>query len=146
MLMIVRERRREIGVLKAIGGSNRSIVSQFVVEAIVLVAMGAFVGFGVAAVSSNSIAGALVSSNASQVEDEDTPPISGGQRGNFKALNLNGDSDTSAKDLIGNVTTNISAKSMGYGLLAAIGIAIIGSAIPAWFITKIRPAEVLRGE
>lgn len=57
MLMIVRERKREIGVLKAIGGSNRSIVAQFVVEAVVLVATGAVLGFGVAAASSNSIAG-----------------------------------------------------------------------------------------
>src|SRR5688572_17686440 len=100
MLMIVRERRREIGVLKAIGGSNRSIVSQFVVEAIVLVAISSTVGFGVAAVSSNSIAGALVSNNSSQVDEDGIPPISGGPRGGFKAVNLNGGSETSsAKDL-----------------------------------------------
>lgn len=146
MLMIVRERRREIGVLKAIGGSNRSIVAQFVVEAIVLVVCGAVLGFGVAAVSSNSIAGALVSSNTSSTTDvsgNDGPRAGGG----FRAVQVKrGGEVSSAKDLIGNVTTNISLKSLGYGLLAAVGVAIIGSAIPAWFITKVRPAEVLRGE
>jgi ABC-type antimicrobial peptide transport system permease subunit len=31
-------------------------------------------------------------------------------------------------------------------LLAAILIAVVGSAIPSWLISRIRPAEVLRGE
>ncbi|WP_434621114.1 ABC transporter permease [Arthrobacter sp. A5] len=63
MIMVVRERRREIGVLKAIGASNRSIGVQFVIEALVLVVMGSVAGAVIASFSSNSIVGALVSSN-----------------------------------------------------------------------------------
>lgn len=145
MLMIVRERRREIGVLKAIGASNRTIVSQFMVEAILLVAISAVLGFAVAAASSNSIAGALVSSNTASSNEETANAPQG--PGNFRSVQINGgDSLNSATDLIGNVTTNVDLKTLGYGLLAAVAIAIIGSAIPAWFITKVRPAEVLRGE
>src|SRR5262249_15945730 len=44
MLMIVRERRREIGVLKAIGSSNAKISWQFVAEALTLTSMAAVVG------------------------------------------------------------------------------------------------------
>ena len=44
MLMIVRERRREIGVLKAIGSSNAKISWQFVTEALTLTGMAAVVG------------------------------------------------------------------------------------------------------
>jgi putative ABC transport system permease protein len=146
MLMIVRERRREIGVLKAIGGSNRSIVTQFVTEAVVLVMVGATLGMAIAAVSSNSIAGALVKSNVAETETEDSP-LGGPRGGGFRSVRLGGASDlSSAKDLIGNVTTNVDAKTLGYGVLAAIGIAVLGSAIPAWLVTKVRPAEVLRGE
>lgn len=149
MLMIVRERRREIGVLKAIGGSNRSIVSQFVTEALALVLISSAVGMGIAAASSNSIAGALVTSNTTaQAETGDFgPSVSTGGPG-FKSVRLGpgGKGLESAKDLIGNVTTNVSWSALGYGLLAAIGIAIVGSAIPAWLVTKVRPAEVLRGE
>lgn len=152
MLMIVRERRREIGVLKAIGGSNRTIVTQFVAEAMVLVMISSVAGFGVAAASSNGIAGALVNSNtstSSAYDEEGVPPGGAAPSGpGFRSVKLGGGDVNveSAKDLIGNVTTNVSTKTLGYGLLAAVVIAIIGSAIPAWFITKIRPAEVLRSE
>jgi putative ABC transport system permease protein len=33
-----------------------------------------------------------------------------------------------------------------FGILAAIVIAFVGSAIPSYIIAKVRPAEVLRGE
>jgi putative ABC transport system permease protein len=46
MLMIVRERRREIGVLKAIGSSNIRIVGQFVTEALTLTLAGSVIGAG----------------------------------------------------------------------------------------------------
>jgi putative ABC transport system permease protein len=33
-----------------------------------------------------------------------------------------------------------------WGLLVAVAIAVAGSAIPAWLIARVRPAEVMRGE
>jgi ABC-type antimicrobial peptide transport system permease subunit len=33
-----------------------------------------------------------------------------------------------------------------YGMLAAVFIAIAGSAVPSYFIARIRPAEVMRSE
>ncbi len=152
MLMIVRDRRREIGVLKAIGGGNRSIVAQFVTEAMVLVMMSAVLGVGVAALSSNGIAGALVKSNSGeQTSSPYETPLQGGgpSRATFHTFSFNGGSAASlksAKDLVGNVTTNIGWTALAYGVLAALVIAIIGSALPAWLVTKVRPSEVLRGE
>ncbi|MFC7861238.1 ABC transporter permease [Arthrobacter koreensis] len=63
MIMVVRERRREIGVLKAIGASNRTIGLQFVLEAVVLVAIGAVLGSVIAVGASGPIASALVDSS-----------------------------------------------------------------------------------
>ncbi len=63
MIMVVRERRREIGVLKAIGASNRTIGLQFVIEAAVLVVLGAVLGSAIAVGASGPIAGALVDSS-----------------------------------------------------------------------------------
>ena len=47
---------------------------------------------------------------------------------------------------IRSVTAVVSYDIILYGLLAALIIAILGSAIPAFFIAKIRPAEVMRSE
>jgi putative ABC transport system permease protein len=150
MFVIVRERRREIGVLKAIGGSNRSIVSQFVVEAIVLVAIGGFIGLGAAFVGSGAVANALVSSNAttsSSSQETDGPQVSNGGPGS-RMMRIDGSGETlkDTTELVGEVTTNIGAMTLVYGLLGMIAVAILGSAIPAWLIAKVRPAEVLRGE
>lgn len=147
MLVIVRERRREIGVLKAIGASNRTIIGQFMVEGMVLVTLGALVGAGLALVTSNGIANALVSSN---VDSPEEPTVKG------PGLHTSGEKrpvmmsmggplkDTS--NLVTNVTTNVGPATLLYGFLSVFIIGIIGSALPAWLIAKIRPAEVMRGE
>jgi putative ABC transport system permease protein len=44
MLVTVSERTREIGIRKAIGGSRRSIITQFLIEAAVICAMGGIIG------------------------------------------------------------------------------------------------------
>lgn len=45
MLVSVAERTREIGIRKAVGASNRNIVSQFVIESLILSLSGGFLGF-----------------------------------------------------------------------------------------------------
>ena len=47
MLVTVTERTREIGIRKAIGGSRRSIITQFLIEASVLCGVGGFLGVAV---------------------------------------------------------------------------------------------------
>jgi putative ABC transport system permease protein len=150
MFVIVRERRREIGVLKAIGGSNRSIVSQFVIEAIVLVAVGGILGLGMATVGSGAIANALVSSNTNRSTTTEGSEFgsSAGPGGGPRTIQISGSGNTleDTSKLVGEVTTNIGASTLVYGFLGMIAIAMLGSAIPAWLIAKVRPAEVLRGE
>lgn len=140
MLMIVRERRREIGVLKAIGASNFKITTQFVTEALSLTAMGSVVGLLGGLVLANPILKLLVTSNTATAVTAGGP---GGGRGFGRALGAVG--GFGARSLT-TLTTTIGLDVLLYGLAAALIIAVAGSALPAWLIAKVRPAEVMRGE
>ena len=152
MVMLVRERRREIGVLKAIGAPNRTIGLQFVLEALVLVALGSVVGAAVASFASGGIASALISSNTSTTTAAATTGrgmpgggaglpgggagFPGGQDGPFGG----------ATQLLTTVTASASPGVIAAGIAAVFGVAIIGALVPALLTARIRPIEVLRGE
>ncbi len=136
MIMIVRERRREIGVLKAIGASNINITIQFVVESLVLTLCGAVAGIIAGVFASNPVLKLLVSNSTSSTV------TGGGMRPGAMMQAGLGFMGNTVRDVAAIVNFDI----IIYGLLAAIIIAVLGSAIPAFFIAKIRPAEVMRSE
>ena len=142
MVMLVRERRREIGVLKAIGAPNRTIGLQFVLEALVLAALGSAVGAAIASFASGSIASALISSNTT------TTPTAGrgvpGAGGGFPGGQ--GGPFGGASQLLNSVTASASPGVIAGGIAAVFGVAIIGALVPALLTARIRPIEVLRGE
>ncbi len=140
MVMIVRERRREVGVLKAIGASNLKVVLQFMSEAVTLTLLGAVVGVVIGFATSAPVTKALVtSSTSSSSTSQQFGPGQGGPRGGFARVSTRGLN-------ISNVKTTVGWDILGYGFVAAIVIAVVGSAVPAWLITKVRPAEVMRAE
>jgi putative ABC transport system permease protein len=47
MLATVTERTREIGIRRAIGAKRRQIISQFIIETVVLSTIGGFIGLGI---------------------------------------------------------------------------------------------------
>ena len=139
MLMIVRERRREIGVLKAIGAANSKIMLQFITESLTLTFLGGVIGFIGGLLLSNPVLSVLVSSSS-------TTSTSGGGQGSSNFAQFAGGGLNQARNAISNIHTVVGYDLIIYGILAILIIAIVGSAIPAFFISKIRPAEVLRSE
>jgi putative ABC transport system permease protein len=83
MTMIVRERRREIGVMKAIGGTDGKVVGQFITEGLTLTVIGAFVGLALGIAVSGPMTTSLVdssqSSNNSNTRNENGRPTMPGQ-------------------------------------------------------------------
>lgn len=154
MVMLVRERRREIGVLKAIGARNRTIGLQFVLESLVLVALGSVVGAAIASFASGGIASALISSNTSTTAATTTQRAGGlaGAVPNGGALpgggNFGGQGGPfgGATQLLTSVTASASPGVIAAGIAAVFAVAIIGALVPALLTARIRPIEVLRGE
>jgi putative ABC transport system permease protein len=142
MIMIVRERRREIGVFKAIGASNVKIMLQFISEAVTLTLLGMIAGLIIGSVAANPITKVLVNNSSNSTQ---TTQQANGQRGggNFRALRgIGGNSIANARNIEASVGWNI----IGYGVGTALAIAIVGSALPTFLISKVRPAEVMRAE
>ncbi len=151
MLMIVRERRREIGVLKAIGSSNAKISWQFVTEALTLTGMAAVIGVVAGVILSNPVLDALVSGSSSStgpttVQGPGGGPVGGASGGPIRIGGGLSRGFTQFGDVLSNVHATVGFSILLYGLLAAVVIAVVGTAIPSWLIAKIRPAEVMRTE
>lgn len=144
MVMLVRERRREIGVLKAIGAPNRTIGLQFVLEALVLAALGSTVGAAIASFASGGIGSALISSTTTTTASTGRGfPGGAGGGGGFPGQ---GGPFGGASQLLSSVTASASPGVIAGGIAAVFGVAIIGALVPALLTARIRPIEVLRGE
>lgn len=146
MVMLVRERRREIGVLKAIGAPNRTIGLQFVLEALVLAALGSAVGAAIASFASGGIASALISSNTTRTTAATGRGVPGGAGGGAGFPGGQGGPFGGASQLLNSVTASASPGVIAGGIAAVFGVAIIGALVPALLTARIRPIEVLRGE
>ncbi|XAS73460.1 FtsX-like permease family protein [Micrococcaceae bacterium Sec5.1] len=149
MVMLVRERRREIGVLKAIGARNRTIGLQFVLESLVLVALGSVVGAAIASLASGGIASALISSNTTTTAAPTTQRGAGFGGGGFAGGGFAGGQGGpfgGASQLLTSVTASASPGVIAAGIAAVFAVAIIGALVPALLTARIRPIEVLRGE
>lgn len=155
MVLVVRERRKEIGVLKAIGSTNRRIGSQFVIESLALTVAGGIVGVAAAFLASGGIAGALISANTTTTAAPaggagaapgggfaggGAPPGGGGMRGGVRGFT------EGAGQLIGTISTSIGWQTLTIGIVVVLVIGCLGALIPAWLTARIRPLEVLRGE
>ncbi len=158
MVMIVRERRREIGVLKAIGSSNARIMVQFVVESLTLTVLAAAIGIIIGALAATPVTKMLASNSTTVVE---TAQVAGGPSGpiqiktgdtggtqsfraggGFRARFENNSAVQGARNLKANVNGSI----LLYGFGSALLIAAVGSTVAAGLIAKVRPSEVMRVE
>ncbi len=159
MLMIVRERRREVGVLKAIGARSRSVVTQFVAESTTFTVLGAVVGLAGGILLSNPITTALVNASGGSTNGPGgfvrsasggfgsggsgfTPPTgsaaSGGGGFGFRFGGF--------RSTLDQLHVAAGWSTLLVALVLALTIAAVGSAVAAFNIARVRPADVLRSE
>jgi ABC-type antimicrobial peptide transport system permease subunit len=141
VLMLVRERTVEIGILKAIGASHLQVLRQFWTEIVTLSA------------SAAALAALLLATLGPTISQrfDISPPSSGGPGASSGPVTIGGPGgqifQASSNSNPSNVhlaaaTLNVETLLIILGL--GIGLALLTSVIPTWFVSHIKPAEVLR--
>jgi len=120
VFLMVRQRVKEIGILKAIGASNRQIELQLGGEALGMSVMAAIIGALITYPLAQKVANLLVASPG------------GGFGGGITR--------------VAGINIAVSPEVFLYALGIAIALAVAASIFPAWYISRIKPAEVLRYE
>lgn len=142
MLMIVRERRGEVGVLKAIGAKSSSIIKMFAVESLTLTLLASVIGIGVGVLASgpltSSLASSSTSSETSQTEGQ------GGMRGGPGNFIQRGLSNVSSD--VSTITAEVDWRIVVYALGSAMVIALVGASTASLIVMRVRPAEAVRAE
>jgi putative ABC transport system permease protein len=132
MLYTVRERTKEIGILKAIGFSNWNVMSQFMLEGISMSLMAGVVGVVIGIVGAPILSSLLLPSvNLFPTQQQRGIP---GQTMNFGTT----------------LSQSVAAAPDPQTILLAFGVAVllgaIGSLYPAWRASRTSPMEALRYE
>ncbi len=129
MLYTVKERTKEIGTLKAIGFSNSTVMSQFMLEGVFLSVIAGAVGIAVGSIAAPTITSLLLPSvGVRSTVGAAGPALAGTTR--FGALAV----ATLTPELV----------LLGFGIAVLLGT--LGSLYPAWRAAKIRPAEAMKYE
>jgi putative ABC transport system permease protein len=128
MLYSVRERTKEIGILKAIGFSNWSVMSQFVLEGILISLIAGVVGLVIGIIGAPYISSLLLPS-ASHIGGFGSRGF-GGQAINFSV----------------HATVGPDLRTLLLGFGAVVSLGAVGSLYPAWRASRTSPMEALRYE
>jgi putative ABC transport system permease protein len=120
MLYTVRERTKEIGTLKAIGFSNWNVMSQFMLEGVLLSMLAGVVGVAIGTVAAPFLSSILLPA---------VNPFGG----------ANGAASSSSA-----VVVDPMLMLMAFGVAVLLGA--LGSLYPAWRASRTRPAEAMRYE
>jgi ABC-type antimicrobial peptide transport system permease subunit len=126
MLYTVRERTKEIGTLKAIGFSNGTVMSQFMLEGVLLSLFAGVVGIAISAIAAPTLSGLLLPA-ATQV-------------------GITGNIGRSVTDATATAAVSLTPELVLIALGAAVLLGVLGSAYPAWRASRTRPAEAMRYE
>jgi len=153
MIIIVSGRTRELGVLKAIGSTDRQVIGQFAVEILCICLVAIILAMGVTAIIGQSMGNWLLpkaqTATTSQQQNQGGPGFFGGPGGNNTSLYKEGSRftrNTAQSEPAAKLNVVYRGSLFLYGILILIGVSFIGMAIPVFWIIRLRPARVLSME
>lgn len=140
VVLMVRQRIKEIGILKAIGASNWHISLQFATESLIISVIAVIFGALMSLPLAQTVADMLVSSTGTTAGAFGGGGFPGGD-GGFLGRGFFGGGST----VVG-VDVAISSGVFIIALGMAVALTVIASVFPSWYVARIKPAEVLRSE
>ena len=152
VLIIVRERIAEIGLLKAIGASNWQVISQFGVEVIGLSerlsrhrgdSSGDFRQSPCRRIRRSTTAASTATTGRGGFGGSGGPG-SGGPPGGGAGLFNSGFAQQAVKQ--SPLSAGLTPASLLIICGCGIALALLATIIPAWYVSRIKPAQVLRSE
>ncbi|MCD4670290.1 MAG: FtsX-like permease family protein [Actinomycetia bacterium] len=154
MFVSVRGRAREIGTLKAIGSSNSGIIKQFLVESLTICLIALFLGLILTSFANNYLVNNFILKGARESELKQQEEIfedRTGSAGTFSSVSVSGTSDGISSDdkieeVLGRWDMGMDLKTILYASAFSIVVSLLGTAIPAVFIARLRPAQVIKFE
>ena len=161
MTLNARERKGEIGILRALGAKRGKIALQFVVETVAIALVALVVGGGVGIVSAQKVADYMLERQTAAEEQVEQAPGGatrldpggatgrsnrqggGGFRpGQFFGTPI-GAAGVGNVDVIDSVTTQIGWVQIGELIGAALLISLLGSLCAAYWVMKVEPMRIL---
>lgn len=156
MAIIIGGRTRELGVLKAIGATNRQVMAQYAVEVICICLVAIILAMGVTAIISQSMGNWLLGNKT--VSTGENQSTQGGQQGpqgqpNFRSgggfmvggnnLYKSGSSRSANSQTSVQLNVVYQGSLFLYAVLILLFIGLLGMAVPIIWITRLKPARVL---
>jgi putative ABC transport system permease protein len=135
MVLVTRERTKEIGILKALGFRNSKIAAQLLTESMALSLIGFTVGLIIAVVG----APYLISMFGGTTATMDFP--SGGELPDGTTTD---DFERPAATSASSIDLELSWDLILYGFLLAVGLGVLGALYPILTSLRLKPAEALR--
>ncbi len=133
--LMIRQRVKEIGIMKAIGASNWRIGLQFSVETMAVSIAGAVIGAAITYPLAQWVADLMTGNSSSGAGGAGL--VGGGPPGGmFEQVG----------GRIAGLDVAVSPTVFLWALGVAALLAVLASVLPAWYIARVRPAEVLRNE
>jgi putative ABC transport system permease protein len=158
MVLVMRGRLREIGILKALGAKSRQVISQFALEtvgvAVVAVAIAVPSVFAIDTFLPEMIrpeAEAAAAEEEGAFQPGGGAPGGGFGRGGF--VRFAGaqavDDPVRTEEIeaaLNEIDASVGTEVIAVGAAAAVGLGLVGSLVTMFAVLRLRPAEVLRLE
>jgi len=152
MVIIVSGRTRELGVLKAIGSTDRQVIVQYAFEVLCICLVAVIMAMGATALIGQSMGNWLLPKSQKTSQQSS---MEGGPGGPMRMFNPNSLYKEGSQFSLGASSQKQQAAKLNvvyrgslflYGILILVGISLVGMAIPVFWIIRLRPARVLSME